>query len=340
MSSDLQPRPFVATLAIRAVVLGLCSYGMLYYAYKYYQPWFGGNDFADYYAAYLNPFQNEAVDPFRFRRISALVTFIIYKAGLYYPVEIAFHDPAYSQQLFFAALLSNYIALWGAALICSYIATDEGATPILSGLLVLVGFGAQAFVLTGLTEGWSWFLVAIGFYCYDRRHYRSLWLVLLASVFQRETILVVFGTFACVDTWRRRHDADGRMSKWNVLVALAAFALYLVQRWVDSVPSMHTTQLYPASLWEVLRGFVPSSAFAIPAFLTQNLLVLYAVLVVLLRFSGQRSPGYGWHLAAAAGALALGGVAAGIGNNTGRILTVLTPIVAPLAGAALTRLKV
>jgi hypothetical protein len=340
MPSPSSPRSFAAGFAIRALVLGLCSYGMLYFAYKYYQPWFGGNDFADYYPAYLNPFHNEAVDPFRFRRLSALVTFLIHEAGIYYPAEIAFNDPAYSQRIYFAALLSNYIALWSAAMVCSYIATEEGASPLLSGLLVFAGFGAQAFVLTGLTEGWSWLLVALGFFFYTRRHYRCLWLVLVASIFQRETILVVFGTFACVDLWLRRREKVDRMMTMTIVVALAGFGGYLVLRWVDSVPSIHTTQLYPSYLWEVLRGFAPSPAFGIQAFLTQNLLVLYGVLAILLRFAGERSPGYGWHLAAAVAALTLGGVAAGIGHNTGRIMTVLTPIVAPLASAALMRLKV
>ena len=52
---------------LRLLVLTLASYGLLYHAYKYYTPDFGGNDFYVYQEMYEAPFDHEAGSPFAYR---------------------------------------------------------------------------------------------------------------------------------------------------------------------------------------------------------------------------------------------------------------------------------
>lgn len=96
----------------RVLLLVLASYGLFYFSYKYYIPWYGGNDFAEYYHIYLVPL-NLHVEPAPFvcRQISAVLTNLVVQNHIFYPEKISFQDPQYSQQVFFAALFINWIFL-------------------------------------------------------------------------------------------------------------------------------------------------------------------------------------------------------------------------------------
>src|SRR4051812_44253028 len=102
---------------LRLFVLVLTSYGLLYFSYKYYIPLQGGSDFtAGYYKMYLAPLDFSVTSPpLVFRQLSAIATHLVYLAGIYYPADIQFHDAAISQRIFFAALLTNYSFIVGAA---------------------------------------------------------------------------------------------------------------------------------------------------------------------------------------------------------------------------------
>ena len=41
----------------RAVFFALASYGLFYFAFKYFTPAYGGNDFLHYYNIYLHPWE-------------------------------------------------------------------------------------------------------------------------------------------------------------------------------------------------------------------------------------------------------------------------------------------
>ncbi|GEM_PF-3953287 len=113
---NVRPSLKRSALLYQGLFLLLASYGVLYFSYKYYLPWFGGDDFAEYYKMYLAPLDSrQAQAPFVYRQLGALITSLIHKAGLYYPSRIAFIDPAYDQRVFFAALFSNYLALLASA---------------------------------------------------------------------------------------------------------------------------------------------------------------------------------------------------------------------------------
>ena len=89
----------LSTLLFRALIFGLCSYGLLYYAYKFYQPKLSGTDYFQCFKMYLDPFENDARDPFRTRKLSSLVTHAIYRSGLYYRNIIAYEQSVATQKV-------------------------------------------------------------------------------------------------------------------------------------------------------------------------------------------------------------------------------------------------
>ena len=194
--------PRAAIALVRLALLFAVSYGLLYFSYKYYVPWSGGHDFVHYYKMYLSPFDFTAAPaPFIYRQLSAIVTHLVYAAGIYYPNAIWFHDAGYDQHVFFAALLTNYVFLVLTAWIVGAIVEHElGESKLLAatlgGLLCLLSFHSQVSVITGLTEGLSWFLLALAFLFYLRREPLPLALILTLAILQRESILVVFGSIS------------------------------------------------------------------------------------------------------------------------------------------------
>src|SRR5262252_1974855 len=101
--------------ALRFAVLFFASYGAFYFSYKWYA--LPDPDFLRHYAQNdLNPLSfAQGMTPHVLRQGSAVLTWLIYHAGIYYPSLIAFHAPGLDQRLFFAALLANYVGLLTAA---------------------------------------------------------------------------------------------------------------------------------------------------------------------------------------------------------------------------------
>ena len=97
-------RLFLAAPFARLAIFLLASYGTFYFSYKWYA--LQDPDFIWVYA-------RNSLDPLNFRlgstahylrQGSAIATYLIYKAGLFYPDAIAFHSPQANQRVFFAAL--------------------------------------------------------------------------------------------------------------------------------------------------------------------------------------------------------------------------------------------
>src|SRR5450631_1529816 len=166
ISDNIEPAmPRLTQNVVRLALLFAVSYGMLYFSYKYYVPWTGGNDFAHYYNMYRSPLDfGVEKSPFVYRQLSAIATHIVYVAGIYYPNTIWFNDAGYDQHVFFAALLTNYVFLvltaWVVGAIVEYELGENAFIPaLLGGLLCLLSFHSQVSVITGNTEGVSWFLL-------------------------------------------------------------------------------------------------------------------------------------------------------------------------------------
>jgi hypothetical protein len=312
----------------RLAMLCLLSYGLLYFAYKYGD---GGADFGRYYPMYLHPFDfHVAQSPFVYRQLSAVATWLVYRAHIYYPNHIAFHDPRYDQRVLFAAMFANWWAVIAAAFFTTLaverrLGRRPSLVPLISGLLLLLSFELQFDLITGLTDALSWALIAACFYFWNRRSPAALGLLLAASILQREVLPLVFVVFAVVEMARRRRP--DRFQLGTAAWGMACFAAYLVlRRWIVPVPGYEEQLSLPAQL-STLARFHLSGDFLFQALLSQNLLFVYLLFCLLLWLRARRLERYLPHLLAAFAVLAAIGIGTGIGNNVGRVAALLTPIV-------------
>jgi len=326
---------------LRAGALLLASYGLFYFSYKYYVPIRA--DFYRYYPMYQRPLDfTAATAPFVYRQVSAVITHALYLTGIFYPEDISFKDPDIDQRMFFSALLANYLGLLLAAIVAGRIAelkTGSFSFSLIAGLLCLISFHTQTAVITGLTDGISWFFVAALYLLYLRGA-RLLFLVLLVlSIFQREIISLVFillGSFALL-----LGSGEKRQNVFVLACAGTCFAAYLLLRTVIIAAPGYEFQLSLASvLANVLSPYAVSlRAVVLQGFMSQNVIFIAAAAHAALWLKAREMPREFLVLFFTFVALAAIGLADGIGVNIGRIGGMLSPAFAALAAAALWRLE-
>ena len=323
---------------LRLCVLGLASYGLLYFAYKFNRPWPGSNDYYDnYYFMYLSPLDlNASPAPYVLRQLSAIATHLVLITHLYVPDHEAIAVPGRDPHVLFAAMLTNWICLLLAAWLAGLIAEEElgqrnAVVALAAGFLCLLAFQTPFFVISGLTEGVSWFLLGAGFLAYLRRSNGWLLLVLILSIVQRESILIVLGVIAACDLMIER---EGRRFKVQTLVeAIVCFGIYFLIRRLGVHGSEHQTHV--TAMLASLRDLRPAKIFASQMVLTQSTAILFFAAAL----SGRR----GTHLKrvwvpcllVAMVAMDCVGVAAGIVNNLSRVLAILVPILAGFTAVGL-----
>ncbi len=325
----------------RLAFLIVASYGLLYFSYKNYDPASGGTDFFSYYPMYEHPLDFSATKaPFVFRQLSALVTHTVYAIGIYYPNDIRLHNPAYDQRLFFAAIFSNYLCLiaasWVAGLAVEIlIRTNSFAFPAMGGLLCILSFHSQSLVLTGLTEGVSWLLMACGFVAYMKQHRGALAIVIALAILQRETLIIVFAIIAACAYVSKY--GDRRFNAAILLWALICFCAYIAMRKLVGVGGSEE-QMNLHSLLDTLKSFKLSGSLLFQGLLSQNIFAIYMVLSLILihRMPDQKF----WlpTLIVVSVMLFAMGIAANVGSNVGRICGILTPVYAIFSGVALFRM--
>ena len=316
----------------RCGLLTLASYGLLYFSYKYLQPWGGTGDFWEYYNVYLKPLDLHAgASPFVLRQMSAVLTHFVWKAHVFYPNRIAFHEPGVDQRLFFAALFTNWVFLVLAASIAGAIAQAiacrrDAIMALLAGLLCLVSFHTQYVVISGDAEGPAWFLLALAFLAYLRRWRVTLAAVLLTAVVERETVLIVFACLPVFDLVRSREDKPFKVA--TCAWAIACFGVYV---WLRKMTAGYAEQLHVIGWLSAFRHVHLDGNLLFQGLLTQNVIAIAVCAWIGCR--GWRQSG-GEMLPLLIGALIcldLVGLAAGITNNIGRVGGVLTPAFASLA---------
>jgi hypothetical protein len=342
------------THALRFFTLSLLSYAWLYYGYKFHDPTLvGGGDFALYAPMYLSPLDvSAAPHPFVTRQLHAVVTHAIYALAPTYDTLTAV--PEGTRELLLAALLSNYLGLLVAA--TGACASFERLTrdapearastlPLLVGCACMLAFSAPVSVLTGGAEGWSWALMSLGFLSYVSGRTGATFAILAACVFQREVALLALAALAAPDALLRARPQEVRRHARRVLLGAACAACAYVALRLGVGQAAYGHQLSPGAYltrWLEPSGWLDAS-FVFQALLSQNTLALY---LLALGARLHRAPPRGVRevLTERFGLAHLGGawllvfavcVGAGIGNNTGRVTAMFTPVWASAAGLQL-----
>ncbi len=327
----------------RAIVFFLLSYGMLYFSYKFYIPLIGGgNDFYNYYKMYINPLDfTQTHAPFIYRQFSATITNIIYEWGIFYNTTISFTDSQISQKLFFASILSNYLALVLTALTVSktvdlYV-KNSFIYPLIGGAICFMSFGVSTYVLTGLTEGWTWFLIAIGFYSLKSNNLKLFIIISLVSIFQKEIISIILGIFSFIYfVYHFKYNESKNLHMFYIktfLISLGSFLTYIIVRKVLMPVDGHANQL-STDAW--LNSFLNTNfseiSFVIPTLLSSNLLYLLIslFLIIFYKYKQDLNQLYKADFVAilfTVAGLYFIGIITSIGTNIGRILLNLSPII-------------
>lgn len=326
----------------RLCVLIVASYGLLYFTYKFAKPWPGSNDYyANYYFMYLSPLDaNAAPAPYNLRQVSAVLTHLVLATHVYPQSRTTTIVPGRDPRVLFAAMLTNWIFLLLAAWLAGLIAEEELGQPnalvaLSAGFLCLLAFQTPFFVLSGLTEGVNWFLLAAGFFAYLRRARSWLLAVLVLSIVQRESVSIILGVIAACDLALNRED---RRFKTQALVsAIACFAVYFLARRFF-LPGSDSETHFTAMLASI-RHPGPASTFLSQMVLTQSTAILFFVLAWLGHNDMHKTRPWVPCLLASMVVLDVLGVAAGIVDNLGRVLGILVPVMAGLASAQLWRQK-
>jgi hypothetical protein len=325
--------------AARLVLLFAASYGLLYFSYKFGIPWSGTGDYSRYYNMYMSPFNLHATQsPFVLRQVSGVLTYLVWKAHIYYPNQIWFQAAGFDQRIFFAALFTNWVFLVLAAATAGVIAEEiagrrNAMIAVVAGFLCLLSFHTQYVVITGVTEGPSWFLLTVGFLAYLRKMRVALALILMLAIFQRETLLIVFGCIAAFDLIRQRVDVGFRLTIFGW--SLACFGFYLGLRRL--LPG-YEDETHLGGMLSVLRSTHFNGDLLFQGLLSQNIILISVILALAVKATTTTKGRWLPVLLATLLCLDLAGLASGIGNNIGRVGGLLTPIFAALAAVDLKRL--
>lgn len=324
----------------RLCILTVTSYGLLYFTYKFAKPWPGSNDYyANYYFMYLSPLDVHAAPaPYNLRQVSAVITHLVLATHLYVPNRTAAIVPGRYPNVLFAAMITNWAFLLLAAWLAGLIAEEELGHPnavaaLIAGFLCLLAFQTPFFVLSGLTEGVNWFLLAAGFLAYLRRARSWLLLVLIVSIVQRESIPIIMGVIAACDLAISREDKRFKMQ--TIAAALACFTVYFLARRFFLSGSESETHF--AAMLASIRHPGPASTFLSQMVLTQSTAILFFALAWLGHKDMRRRRPWVPCLLAAMIVLDALGIAAGIVDNLDRVLAILVPILAAMAAAELWR---
>ena len=309
-------------------VLLMLSYPLFYFSYKYTLPDMGGADYFHYLHLYESWDVEHTEAPFNMRIVGSYGTHLFNKVGLHYDTETVFATvhPELSQQTFFNALFFNYLCVLLSAFVVFQTAKarlNNGLLAFIGSLVFLLGFGTIFFLLKPANDACGVLLIAIGFHFYLRR---SAWVypILLLCVFQREYALMVFGMLAAVDYFFERQ----RYFVAVLLASIASFGLYYILRKTVFYSPLHDGQTKPGFfLQSLLHPEIAWGPFIKQLALSCNLLWLYVAMVVYKMWNGialnKRFLTLVWVLFVQ---VIFMSIAAGFGNNTGRIFYFTAPI--------------
>lgn len=324
---------------LRLLVLFVSSYGLLYFSYKFARPWPGMNDYYNnYYFMYLSPLNlHVAPAPFVCRQISAVLTNLALRSHIYVHNRIALPGQ-YDPHVLFAAMLTNWMFLVLAAWLAGLIAEEElgernAVVALGAGCLCLLAFQTQLFVIGGGTEGVSWFFLAAGFLAYVRRARVLLLLVLVLSVFQRETVIIALGAIAALDLILTGKDKRFRLQV--CAGAVMCFTAYFLARRVF-IPG-YENQTHPSAMVSVMRQLHLSRTLLTQTLLTQNIMALFVAVTLFGRKGASSSHAWVPVLLGTVVVIDCLGVAVGIVDNLGRVVAILVPVLAGLTAAGFWR---
>ena len=314
------------------------SAGVYYGGAKFHVPWYGANDFGEYYKMTAEPFNNTAKAPWAYRVLTPTIAHFVEKSGLFYDSKITpykNHYLSHEKIIYIASTLSaliftNYI-FFALAAFFSYktfttILGNENFRDQVIALgapsLLFLSFSTVVHGYAGLTEGGSIFLVSILCYFLIRNMPFLFFVFSVLSVLQRELVPLILLTYILFS-----NQLTNRLK--YAAISLGTFLLYFAIRAVFQIPgNEHQTQV--SSFLSNFLTFSINKEFFLQAVLGNNIPIFVILAAIAVGYRNIK-PFVPFFLTCMV--LATLGVATGLGNNIGRILNMATPLL--LVGIAL-----
>ena len=305
----------------------LLAFPMFYFVYKYGTPDFGMKDFYDYYKLYSN-WDLEHVDaPFNMRLLSTFFVYLMNKAGLHYNTSVAFAQTGLSQQVFFNAVLFNYLCITATCSVLFLLLRKYTQNTLLSfsgGTLYLLGFGTMFFEFMPITDAFSVLFFAVILYFYLTKNY-LVFLPLLLMIIQREYIFMALGLVALMDYWKYRE----KFFLHILLGCVLCFAIYFVLRktvfYTPKYDHQASFSFFLSSLFKLKFELGP---YIKQTMMTLNLFILYFLIIAYKKYKKMSFDSFeALKLFLLFLQINLISFAAVFGNNTGRYFYILVPLI-------------
>ncbi|MBL6726872.1 MAG: hypothetical protein ISP77_03410 [Methylophilaceae bacterium] len=307
------------------------SAGTFYAGSKFHVPWYGGNDFNQYYQMTVNPYDNDAISPFAYRVLTPTIAHYIYRSGFFYESSktpykdnhLIHQGVVYEPSVLSALIFTNYIFLALAAF-CIYLSvTLKIAQTDIQGRLIAIGLPSFLFLslstnvagYAGLTEGATIFGVSLLCYLILTNRLVSYSIICVFSITQRELLpLILFLYISSISRQERKF--------YFMAASGVAFAFYFLLRSYLQIPG-YEGQTQFSTLLSNIFSFSLKKDFILQAILINNIPIFVLIISVCIGFRNFK-PFIPFFVVATA--LFILGIATGIGNNVGRILNMTTPI--------------
>jgi hypothetical protein len=257
----------------------LLAFPLFYFVYKFGSPYLGMIDFFDYYKLYESLDFKGADSPLNMRLVGSFFVFLMNKAGLHYDTITQIDSAPFSKQIFFNAILFNYLCVVITCMIIYRLLKSRGIQVIsclAGGALYLLGFGTIFFELMPLTDALSVLLFALIIQFYENR---SPWIyfLLLLLVFQREYIFFALAVMSIVDYFRSK-------DKYFLLIILSCigcFLLYFILRKAVFETDRYSYQTNISTLFGRDSNLsFPLAPFIRQLLMTLNLFLIYIGLII------------------------------------------------------------
>jgi hypothetical protein len=295
--------------------------------YKYGSPDFGMKDFYDYYKLYNN-WDLEHVDaPFNMRLLSTSFVYLMNKAGLHYNTSVAFTQTGLDQQVFFNAVLFNYLCITATCSMLFLLLKKYNYNSLLAfsgGALYLLGFGTLFFEFMPITDAFSVLFFTIILYLYLTKNY-LVFFPLLLMIIQREYIFMALGLIALLDYWKLRE----KFYLHILLGCVLCFAIYFVLRktifYTPKYDHQASFSFFLSSLFTLKFSLGP---YIKQTMMTMNLFILYFLIIAYKKYKKMNIDAFdALKLFLLFVQINLISFAAVFGNNTGRYFYILVPLV-------------
>jgi len=309
------------------LLYALLAFPSFYFVYKFGSPYFGTNDYFDYYKLYKDWDLKNVDAPFNMRLVSSFFVHVLYKLGLNYDTKIIFENNDYDKAVFFNAILFNFICVVSTCLILfrtSLLHFKNKLLAFSAGVLYLLGFGTLFYELMPITDAFSILVFAIIYHLYLLKDYRIL-IPLIVLIFQREYVFLALGLVCLCDWLKYKH-------KYYLAILVSCGLLFVVYYILRKTYFYTATYDHQASgaffLDSLVKIKFPILPYIKQTLMTLNLFLIYLGVIV---YKIIKKTEYDKHAAIILFLLFtqinLISFAAVFGNNTGRYFYILIPMV-------------